>query len=91
MTEKERMREYVKACDEAHSNLEAPLLGEVLTPLCVSCMHIDMKYGTLDEPVCDIFGENPIYLDCHHFDCPRYKQIPGIDDSYLPKHMRKGK
>ena len=91
MTQEERMKEYVRLCDEAHSNLEAPLLGEELTPLCVSCTHIDMKYGTLDEPVCEIYGEDPLYMDCHPFDCPHYNQIQGIEDSYLPKHMRKGK
>lgn len=91
MTEEERIKEYAKACDEAHSNLEAPLLGEILTPLCSGCTHIDMKYGTWDAPVCDLYGENPYYLDCHHFDCPDYNQIPNIDDSYLPKHMRKRK
>ncbi len=87
----EIMEEYRKECDKAKSNLEAPLLGRVITPLCISCTHIDMKYGTWDEPVCDIFGEKPLYLDGHHFDCPHYVQIPGIEDSYLPEHMRKNK
>ena len=85
----ELMKKYREECDKAKSNLEAPLIGEILTPLCNSCKHIDMKYGTWDEPVCDIYGENPLYLDCHHFHCPNYDQIPNIDDSYLPKHMRK--
>ncbi len=91
MTDEERIKEYERLCDEAHSNLEAPMLGEILTPLCASCTHIDMKYGTWDEPVCEIFGEKPIYLDCHHYDCPKYKQIEGVEDCHLPKHMRKGK
>ena len=85
----ETMKRYRKSCDTVKSHLEAPMLGEVLTPLCKSCKHIDMKYGTWDEPVCDIYGENPLYMDCHHFDCPHYDQIPNIDDAYLPKHMRK--
>lgn len=85
----EMMKDYVEACDKAKSNLEAPLLGCILTPLCASCVNIDMKYGTFDKPVCDIYGENPLYMDCHHFDCPHYKQKPNIDDSHLPEHMRK--
>ena len=91
MTDQERIELYAKECDKAKSNLEAPLLGKILTPLCESCTHIDMKYGTWDEPVCDIYGKNPYYLDCHHFDCPNYVQIQGIEDCHLPEHMRKGK
>lgn len=87
----ELMRQYQEDCYKAKSNLEAPMIGQVLTPLCESCQHIDMKYGTWDKPVCDIYGENPLYLDCHHFDCPQYKQKPNIDDSHLPEHMRKNK
>ncbi len=85
----ELMKQYREDCKKAKSNLEAPMLGEVLTPLCASCEHIDMKYGTWDAPVCDIYGENPLYLDCHHFDCPYYNQINDIDDCHLPEHMRK--
>lgn len=92
MTQEERMKEYVRLCDEAHSNLEAPLLGEVLTPICTSCIHADYHYGTWDDPECEIYGEMPAqYRNAKKYDCPQYKQIPGIDDSYLPKHMRKGK
>lgn len=92
MTDKERIREYAKACDKAHSHLEAPLLGEIRTPICKSCQNADYHYGTLDEPECKVYGEMPeLYRRARNYDCPRYKQIPGIDDSYLPKHMRKGK
>ena len=91
MTDRERKELYGKECDRANSHLEAPLLGEVRTPLCVSCTHIDMKYDTWDAPVCDIYGENPLYLDCHHFDCPQYTQKAGVKDCDLPEHMRKGK
>ena len=87
----ELMKQYREDCKKAKSNLEAPMLGQVLTPLCASCEHIDMKYGTWDVPVCDIYGENPLYLDCHHFDCPHYIQKPNIDDCHLPEHMRKNK
>lgn len=89
MTNEERLKEYERLCNEAHSHLEEPLLGEILTPLCVSCIHIDMKYGTWDDPVCSIFGQNPMYLDCEHYDCPKYEQIPNIGNSYLPRHMWK--
>lgn len=91
MTKQERMKSYLRLCDEATSNLDALMSGEVLTPLCCSCCHTDMKYGTSDSPVCDIYDKEPLYLDCKHFDCPDYKQISDISDSYLPKHMRKNK
>lgn len=88
MMQEERIKEYVRLCDEAHSNLEAPLLGEVLTPICTSCIYADYHYGTWDEPECAIYGEMPAqYRNADKYDCPRYKQIPGIGD----KHMRKGK
>ena len=91
MTEEERIKEYVRLCDEAHSNIEAPLLGEVLTPICKSCQKADYHYGTWDEPECKKYGDMPKdYMMAHSFDCPKYKQIPNIGDSYLPKHMRKG-
>ncbi len=92
MTQEERIKEYVRLCDEAHSNLEAPLLGEIRVPICKSCIHADYHYGTLNEPECAIYGKMPdLYRNAKKYDCPRYEQIQGIDDAYLPVHMRKGK
>lgn len=92
MTDEEKMKEYVRLCDEAHSHLEAPMLGEVLTPICTSCIHADYHYGTLDNPECEIYGEMPApYRNAKKYDCSQYEQIPGIGDAYLPEHMRNGK
>lgn len=92
MTQEERIKEYAKACDEAHSHLDAPLLGEIRTPICKSCQNADYHYGTLDEPECRVYGKMPKdFMTAHRYDCPNYNQILGIADCYLPKHMRKGK
>lgn len=92
MTQEERIKEYERLCDEAHSHLEAPLLGVIDTPLCVSCIHIDMKYGTWDDPVCNFYGEPPKhYIHCGRYDCPKYQQRENCDDCYLPNHMIKNK
>ncbi len=92
MTQEERIKEYAKACDEAHSHLDAPLLGEIRTPICKSCQNADYHYGTLDEPECKVYGKMPKdFMTAHRYDCPNYNQILGIADCYLPKHMRKGK
>lgn len=92
MTQEERIKEYAKACDEAHNHLDAPLLGEIRTPICKSCQNADYHYGTLDEPECKVYGKMPKdFMTAHRYDCPNYNQILGIADCYLPKHMRKGK
>ena len=92
MTDEERIREYAKACDNAHSHLEAPLIGRVLTPICKSCVNADYHYGTWDEPECSVFKTMPTeYRRAKKYDCPHYKQISNIGDAYLPEHMRKGK
>ena len=90
MTEKERQEKYLKRCDEAKSMIDAPVLGEIRTPICKSCKNADYHYGTLKKPECAIYGELPKdYKMAHAYDCPYYDQIPNIDDSCLPKHMRK--
>lgn len=86
----EIMKQYRNDCNKAKSNLEAPLLGKVLTPICKSCKNADYHYGTWDEPECLIYGEMPKkYFAADSYDCPHYNQIPNIDDAYLPEHMRK--
>ncbi|MEF9989917.1 MAG: hypothetical protein RR716_05335 [Christensenellaceae bacterium] len=70
---------------EAKSNIEAPLICQVLTPVCQSCTHVDMKYGTWDEPVCDVYEPIPKeFIKCRSIDCPHYEKIPGIGKGYLP-------
>lgn len=86
----ELMKKYREECDKAKSNLEAPLIGEIRTPICKSCKNADYHYGTLKKPECAIYGELPKdYKMAHDYDCPNYVQIPDIDDAYLPEHMRK--
>ena len=88
----EMMEEYRRDCDKAKSNLEAPLLGRVLTPICKSCKNADYHYGTWDDPECAVYGEMPLkYRRADDYDCPNYVQIPNVEDCYLPVHMRKNK
>lgn len=88
----EIMKQYRNDCDKAKSNLEAPLLGKVLTPICKSCENADYHYGTWEEPECTVYGDMPKkYRNADDYNCPKYKQIKGIADCYLPNHTRKEK
>jgi uncharacterized paraquat-inducible protein A len=59
MTDEERKELYCKLCDEAHSNIEAPIMGRFYTPQCKRC-----KHGKLvDKP------DNPFeILECTFYD-----------------------
>ncbi len=88
MTKEERIKEYAKACDEAHSNLEAPLLGSITAPICKSCKHSD--YSDAWHPQCAVYKEMPkAYLWADSFDCPKYEIIPNCPKSFLPLHIQR--
>ncbi|MEG0383072.1 MAG: hypothetical protein RR597_07515 [Christensenella sp.] len=85
MMDKETADLAKKLFAEAKSNIEAPFVGRILTPVCASCTHVDMKYGTRDEPVCDAYDTIPDdYMRCRSIDCPHYEKIPNIGKAYLP-------
>lgn len=87
----EMMEEYRRDCDKAKSNLEAPLLGRVLTPICISCVHSDFHTDPW-KPKCAKYGEMPLkYRRADDYDCSNYEQIPNVEDCDLPEHMRKNK
>ena len=89
MTDEERMKEYIRLCDEAHSNLEAPLIGGVITaPICKSCENADYTDGW--SPKCAVYGEMPKkYMWADEFDCPAYKKTPNCPKSFLPLHIQR--
>ncbi len=89
MTEEERIKEYVRLCDEAHSNLEAPLVGGSITaPICKSCKNSDYSDGW--NPKCKVYGKIPKeYLWADKFDCPKYEIIPNCPKSFLPLHIQR--
>lgn len=90
MFDEEIMKSYIKSCSEAHSNIEAPLLGEVICPICKSCIHA--SYEDSWGPKCAVYGNMPIeYMRGDNYECPEYKQIPNVKDSFLPQHMRKNR
>lgn len=85
MLSEELMKQYQEACDKSKSNIDMPLIGEVFTPLCCSCIHVDMHYGSWDEPECskyDIISDE--YMGCKSLDCPHYEQIPNCPQDKLP-------
>ncbi len=89
MTEKERMQAYVQACNEAHSNLEAPLLGKIGFPICKSCKHSDFHTNPW-HPQCAIYGDMPLkYRRADSFDCSKYETIPNCPKSFLPLHIQR--
>ncbi|MGN0556164.1 MAG: hypothetical protein ACI4LI_09755 [Candidatus Fimenecus sp.] len=90
MTDEERMKEYIRLCDEAHSNLEAPLTGGVITaPICKSCKHSDFHTDPW-KPMCAVYGDLPLkYRRADSFDCPQYKILPNCPKSFLPLHIQR--
>ncbi len=71
------MHEYIEACNNAKSHLEAPLLGQILTPICTACFNVDMHYGSWDEPECKIYGVIPKeYIGAQSKNCPHFIKNP---------------
>lgn len=82
----EKKKQFLKDCEKAKSHLEAPMAGTVYTPLCISCAHVNMHYGTWDPPECSEYDPIPEdYIHPHKDDCPKYERIPNCPKSYLPK------
>lgn len=89
MTDEERIKEYAKACDKAHSNIEAPLLGSITAPICKSCKYSDFHTDPW-HPQCAIYGDMPLqYRRADSFDCPKYEIIPNCPKSFLPLHIQR--
>ncbi len=88
MTNEERMREYIKDCEKAKSNLEASLLGRVSVTICKSCKNTVPREMKLNA--CKVLGEVPReYREAEEFICPHYDRIPNCPDDYLPSYYNK--
>lgn len=75
--------------DKARSNLETPLTGEILTPLCLSCQCIIKPRG-MELPRCKIYGDIPDeYIRAHSDDCKHYSLIRNCPEHDLPKIKKK--
>ncbi|MGI6161751.1 MAG: hypothetical protein ACOYJD_06945 [Christensenellales bacterium] len=73
----EMYRLYEDLCDNAKSNIEAPILGTMYTPICKSCKNINMFYGTWKDPECGVLGFPPEkYIGAKERDCTYYDPIP---------------
>lgn len=89
MTQEERIKEYAKACDEAHSHLEAPLLGSITAPICKSCIKSDFNTDPW-HPKCAAYGDIPLkYRRADSFECEEYKIIPNCPKAFLPLHIQR--
>lgn len=83
MLSEEAMKDYLEKCDKATSNIDAPILGEIFTPICCSCSNLVRKVMQL--PGCKVFGKIPDeYLDCVSDDCRQYDRIPDCPEDMLP-------
>jgi hypothetical protein len=73
MMDKEMADVANKLFDEAHSNQEAPLIGYILTPICLSCKNVNMHYGTWDDPECSVYETiPPEFINAKTKNCPHY-------------------
>lgn len=84
--------EYIKAFEAHPGNLEYPLMGRMLTPLCKICIHSDFFYGTPKEPICKVnFKDFEKILDCKLYECPMLavdkesRFLKMFDENYKPK------
>jgi hypothetical protein len=76
--------ELDKMYAEAHSNIEAPILGRMYTPLCKSCKKVNMVYGSYKAPECSVYDKLPEdYIDAVKSDCPHYEKYP--DSKWKPR------
>lgn len=82
------IKEYVKECNKATSNIDAPLLGRILTPICKSCTY--SNYEDAWHPKCGKYGDMPKdYMMAHSFMCPEYKIKHNCPKYFLPIHIQK--
>ena len=73
--------------DKAKSNLDTPIIGSILTPVCKSCKNSDYHYGTWNEPECKIYGSIPdkyrlaVTKNCpHYLNEPNSKFVPFTEE-----------
>ena len=90
MTEeqKKKYEEDIKGC----GNLDYPLVGCILTPICKICKNYDL-YGTWISPTCKVLGAIPMPLKrCDSYSCPEFihdeNSIDNVffDENFQPKN-----
>lgn len=71
--------------DKSKSNLEAPMIGRIYTPICVSCANYVKDKNLFKYPTCKVYGGIPeIYSFGESIGCPEYNQVPNCPKSKLP-------
>lgn len=68
----EQKKKFCEECDKS-GNLDFPLVGRILIPICSICKNFNPHYGTLDSPTCNVFGEIPGNLQgCSTYKCSSF-------------------
>lgn len=71
MTE-EQKKKYIEDCEKS-GNLDFPIVGQILSPICSICKNFNAHYDTLETPTCDVFGQIPLNLrKCESYDCSSF-------------------
>lgn len=85
MMDKETAKIANELFDKAKSNIEAPLIGGIYTPVCMSCLnHVDRE-NPWKKDSCKVYGEIPKeYSFAESADCPHYQLIPNCPKHRLP-------
>lgn len=74
--DKEHIDAYQKDCENS-GNLDYPLAGCILTPLCMICKNYDQKIGSMDSPCCVLYGTIPEEIDrCRKYECKGFIHNP---------------
>ena len=71
MTE-EQIKKYIEDCKNC-GNLDFPLVGRILSPICSICKNFNAHYETLETPTCDVLGAIPLILrKCRSYSCSEF-------------------
>ena len=70
---------------QAKSNHEAPMMGRIYTPVCVSCTNMEEVQNGYRPDRCKVYGKIPREYDNGlSADCPEYERIPNCPKHDLP-------
>lgn len=88
MTE-EQKRKYNEDCNNC-GNLDFPLVGRILSPLCSICKNFNANCDTLEAPTCDALGEIPLIIKkCRSYDCHKFLHDKNSDSNqFFDKNLQ---
>lgn len=88
MTDEEAKR-YAQDCKNSE-NLDYPLAGSILTPLCMICKNANYDTGFAKPPICAIYGTIPEDLELSRiYDCAGFVHDPtSVDNLFFDKNHK---